>query len=112
MSGRRPGCILHAHCHIYCPGVHGTLSTSGSRQRCVFSREGRIFGHEVFFRMYLPLALQVYTRLFIDSLGFIVVRDTYWGSFSQIDTLALIAVIWFAPIGVPYHNLTMSERLV
>ena len=30
------------------------------------------FCHEVFFRMYLPLALKVYDRLPIDSLGFMV----------------------------------------
>ena len=29
--------------------LHGALSTSGSCERCVFSREGYIFGYEVFF---------------------------------------------------------------
>ena len=47
------------------------LSTSGSCQRCVVLREGHIFCHEVFFRMYLPLALEMYNRLFI--LGFMAV---------------------------------------
>ena len=37
------------------------------------SLEGRIVCHAVFFRMYLPLALEVYNRLFINSLGFMVV---------------------------------------
>ena len=32
--------------------------------------KGHIFCHEVFFRMYLPLALEVYNRLSIDNLGF------------------------------------------
>ena len=52
-----------------------TLSTSGSCKRCVLSQKGRIFGHEVAFRMYLPLALKVYNSLFIDSLGFMAVYD-------------------------------------
>ena len=39
------------------------LSTSGSCQRCAFSWEGHIFCHEVYFRMYLPLALEVYNLL-------------------------------------------------
>ena len=38
-----------------------------------FSREGCIICNEVFIRMYLPLALEVYNRLFIDSLDFMVV---------------------------------------
>ena len=46
------------------------LSTPGSCQRCVFSWKGRIFYYEVFSRMYLPLALEVYNGLFIDMLGF------------------------------------------
>ena len=52
------------------------VSTSGSCERCVFSWEGRskVFSNEVFFRMYLPLALEVYNRLFIDSLGFMAVE--------------------------------------
>ena len=54
--------------HVYLPPevVRGTV---------LFSREGRIFCqcHEVFFRMYLSLVLEVYNRLFIDSLGFMVV---------------------------------------
>ena len=29
--------------------------------------------HDVFFRMYLPLALEEYSRLFVDSLGFMAV---------------------------------------
>ena len=40
-------------------------------QRCILSQEGRIFVHEVFVRMYSPLALEVYNRLI--SLGFMVV---------------------------------------
>ena len=43
---------------------------SVSCERYIFSREGHILCHEVFFRMNLPLALEVYNRLFIDSLGF------------------------------------------
>ena len=36
--------------------------------RCIFLQEGHILCHEVLLsRMYLPLALDVYTRLFIDS---------------------------------------------
>ena len=45
------------------------FSTSGSCQRYVFLQEGHIFCNEVFCRTYVPLALEVYTRLFIDSLG-------------------------------------------
>ena len=38
--------------------------------RGVFSQDGHIFCHEVFFfRMYLPLILEVYTRLLNDSLA-------------------------------------------
>ena len=36
-------------------------------------REGRVFCHEVFFITYLLLALEVYNKLFIDSLGIMVV---------------------------------------
>ena len=41
---------------------------------CIFSRERRIFGHEVFFRMYSPLALELYNRLFIYRLGLMTVH--------------------------------------
>ena len=34
---------------------------------------GRSFCHEVFYRMYVPLALEVYNRPFIDNLGFMAV---------------------------------------
>ena len=37
------------------------------------SWEGQIYFHEAFFRMHLPLALEVYNGLFIDSLGFMAV---------------------------------------
>ena len=36
---------------------------------------GTYFCHEVSFRMYLPLALEVCTRLFIDNLGFMAVDE-------------------------------------
>ena len=36
-----------------------------------FDRRDVSYCHEVLFRMYLPLALEVHNRLFIDSLGFI-----------------------------------------
>ena len=55
------------------PRPEGSLSISGGCQRYVFSREGHIFCHEVFFRMYLPLASDVHNKLFIDMLSFIVV---------------------------------------
>ena len=48
-------------------------STSGSYLRCVFSLEVHYFCQEVFFSMYLPLVWEVYNRLFIDSLGVMVV---------------------------------------
>ena len=46
------------------------MSASGSCQIRVFSRKGFVFCHEVFFRIYLalPLALEVYNRMLIDSL--------------------------------------------
>ena len=34
-----------------------------------------MFCHEAFFRTYLPLALDVYNRLFIESLGVLVVNE-------------------------------------
>ena len=43
---------------------------------CHRSEEGRLFGHKVFFTLYLPLALEVYNGLFIDSLSFLVVDKT------------------------------------
>ena len=51
------------------------LSTAGSCQRCVFSREGRNFLREAFFRLYLPLVLKVYNRSFIEGYGFLAVDD-------------------------------------
>ena len=39
----------------------------------LFHREGRSFCHQVFFRMYSSLALEVHNRLSIDSLGFMSV---------------------------------------
>ena len=41
-------------------------------QMYVISQEGCIFYHEVFFRMYLALALEVYNRLFIGSVCFMM----------------------------------------
>ena len=32
-----------------------------------------MFCHEVFFRMYIPLDLEAYNRVFIDSVGFMVI---------------------------------------
>ena len=49
-------------------------STSESYQRCEFSWDGRNFCHEVFFRIYFPLAVEVHNRLFIDSLRSTVVE--------------------------------------
>ena len=67
---------FHISINKYCQHLskkYTIISTSGGCERYVFSREGRIFCHEVFFRMYLPLALEVHNRLIIDSLGFMVV---------------------------------------
>ena len=58
-------CLVHVE---YC-----FLCTSRSCERCIFSREGHIFCYEVFFGMYLTLALEVYNMLFIDILGFTAV---------------------------------------
>ena len=41
-----------------------------------FFRVGLFFGYKVFFRMYLPLVLEVYFRVFIDCLGFMSVDKT------------------------------------
>ena len=42
----------------------------------IFTGGTYTFCHEVFFRMYLPLALEVYNMLFVDSLkGFMAVNE-------------------------------------
>ena len=48
------------------------LRTAGSCERCILSWEVHIFGHEVFFRMYLPLERKV-DELVNCCLGFEVV---------------------------------------
>ena len=63
------------------------LSTSGSCERYDLSREGRMFCHEVFLRMYLPLTLEVYSIPLFDSLGFMPVDEIkkhLFGLISQI----------------------------
>ena len=45
------------------------LVTAGKSERCIFSREGCIVGHEVVFIIYLPLDLEVNKRFHIDCLG-------------------------------------------
>ena len=73
------------------------LSTSRGSKRCAFSKEGRTFYHEVFFRMYVPLALEVYNRLFIDNLGFMAVHEIkkliLGLNQSNIQTLALMPAL-------------------
>ena len=56
-------CIYVCMCVCVCM----YLSISGSCQRYIFQWEGHIFCHEVFFRVYLPLDLEVYYRTFIDN---------------------------------------------
>ena len=61
-----------------------------------FHRRDVFFCHEVFFRMYLPLALKVYDRLPIDSLGFMVagrIKNHLSGLIHQILTLAFISAL-------------------
>ena len=59
---------------ILTSGHYSLSSTSGNYERCAFSWEGCFFFcHEVFFSMYLPLALEVYNRLFMGSLGLMAV---------------------------------------
>ena len=76
-------------------GERGCISISFSCQTWVFSQEGCILLHEVFFKMNLPLALDVYNKMFIDSLGFVVVdksRKYLLGlTHSKKLTLALIS---------------------
>ena len=53
-----------------------------------------MFCHEVFFRIHLPLSYEVYNRLIIDSLGFMVV-DTikkHLLGFTQFNTILTLAV--------------------
>ena len=56
-----------------------------------------MFCHEVFFRVYLALALDVYNRLFIDCLGFIAVdqikKHIMGLTQSNILTLVLISAL-------------------
>ena len=66
------------------------LFTSRSCHRCVFSREGRVLCHEVFFRMYLPLALEVKNTLFIESLCLMVIDETHFRA-QSVKMLAYIA---------------------
>ena len=56
--------------------------------RGVFLHERDVFFcNDVFFKMYLPLALEVCSRLFIDSLGVMGVdENTCEGSLSQLLT--------------------------
>ena len=72
---------------LRCQGDPDSLYTSGSWQKGVFSWEGRIFCHKVFFRMFVPLALEVYNRLFIDSLGFRLVDNIKKHLLSQIYSI-------------------------
>ena len=53
---------------------HGCLVTSGSCERSVFSWERQLLCHEVFFRMYKPLAKEITRRVFMDCLGFMAVN--------------------------------------
>ena len=57
-----------------CPVPLIYFPTSEGSKRCLFSQGGRIFCHEVFIRMYVPLALEVYDRLFIDNKGCMAVH--------------------------------------
>ena len=56
-----------------------------------------IFCHEVFFRMYLPLDLEMYNILFIDSLGFMegdkIKKHLFGLTQSKILTLALMSAL-------------------
>ena len=58
------------------------LPTAGSCERCVLSREGIFFCHEVSFIMYLPLDIEINEGLFIYHLGVMTVdielRNTCW----------------------------------
>ena len=42
---------------------------------CIFSQDGCIFCHEVFFIMYLPLAFEINKELFKDCFGFMAVNE-------------------------------------
>ena len=67
------------------------------------SPEGDIFFYEVFVRMYLPLALEVYNKLIIDILGFMGVDEIKKHLFGL---KAAVSVFFtsFTPTGVSYHN--------
>ena len=54
---------------------HLLLPTSGSCEQCIFSLEGCTSYSEVFFRIYSPLALEVYKIQFIDSLDSVAVDE-------------------------------------
>ena len=59
----------------------------GLREVRIFMVGTSLFAMKYFSRMYLPLALEVYNKLFISTLGFTAViksRNTWWGSLSQI----------------------------
>ena len=65
--------------------------------------KGHTFCNEVFFRMYFPLALEVYNRLFIESLGFMAVDiiEKYLLGLAQLSNLNK------APMSAPetlYHR--------
>ena len=70
------GCLFENTC-VVCKYRYVLYLPRESCKKCVISREGCIFNHEVAFsfRVYLPLALEVYSTLSIISLGFMVVDE-------------------------------------
>ena len=77
-----------------------------------------MFCHEAFFRMYLPLALEVYNRLFIESLGVLVVNEIkkhLLGSCTQskyspcpsVLTSPSVSFTSFTPTVVPNYRYTL-----
>ena len=91
----------YIHSSMYCQSP-----PSGS---CIIARgvyfqwRDIFFAMKYFFRNYLLLALEVYKRLSIDSIGFVAIQSkiVYWGSISLIYSLWTSFLQW--PFGFRRH---------